>query len=206
MLIIGLTGGIGAGKTVVCGILRELGAEVISADEAGHEAYAPGTETWREVVEEFGQGVLSPEGEIDRRALGAAVFKNERALKRLNAIVHPRARSIVRQRLDALAERGVGVVVVEAPLLLEAGWTPMVDEVWVVSAPEDQVLQRTVKRSGLDTDSIHARISSQMPEEARLRQADAILENDGSLAQLEERVRALWARRTGRREESEFPE
>ena len=187
-------------------MLRELGAEVISADEAGHEAYAPGTEAWREVVAEFGQSVLSPEGEIDRCALGAVVFKNKGALKRLNAIVHPRARSIVRQRLDALGERGVEVVVVEAPLLLEADWTPLVDEVWVISAPEDQVVKRTKSRSGLDADAIRARIYSQMPEDARLRHADAIIKNDGSLAQLRERVRTLWAQRTGRREESEIPE
>ena len=206
MLIIGLTGGIGAGKTAVCGILRELGAEVISADEAGHKAYARGTEAWREVVEEFGQGVLSPGGEIDRRALGAIVFKYERALKRLNAIVHPRARSIVRERIDEFVERAVEVVVVEAPLLLEADWTPLVDEVWVISAPEDQVVRRTESRSGLDADSIRARISSQIPEEARLRHADAIIENDGSLAQLRERVRALWVQRTGRRKECEFHE
>ena len=207
MLIIGLTGGIGTGKTAVCGILRELGAEVISADEAGHEAYARGTEAWREVVEEFGQGVLSPEGEIDRRALGAIVFKDERALKRLNAIVHPRARAIVQERIDTLTERGVEEeVVVEVPLLLEADWTPLVDEVWVISAPEDQVVKRTKSRSGLDADAIRARIYSQMPEDARLRHADAIIENDGSLAQLRERVRTLWAQRTGRRKESEFPE
>ena len=195
MLVIGLTGGIGTGKTEVSRILADLGAEIVNADFLGHQAYEPHTETWRQVVEAFGEGILTETGEVDRRKLGPIVFADERALKRLNAIVHPRIRQMIVERLDEMGARGLGAAVVEAALFIEAGWTPLADELWVTAAPEETVIERVRTRTGLDEKAIRARIDSQMPQQERLRHADVIVENDGSLDTLRERVERLWHER-----------
>ena len=195
MLVIGLTGGIGTGKTEVSRILADLGAEIINADALGHQAYEPQTETWRQVVEAFGEGILSETGEVDRRKLGPIVFADERALKRLNAIVHPRIRQMIVERIDDLGAKGLGAAVVEAALFIEAGWTPLADEMWVTSAPEETVIERLRARTGLDENAIRARIDSQMPQQERLKHADVIVENDGSLETLRGRVKRLWHER-----------
>jgi dephospho-CoA kinase len=195
MLVIGLTGGIGTGKTEVSRILADLGAEIINADALGHQAYEPQTETWRQVVEAFGEDLLSETGEVDRRKLGPIVFADERALKRLNAIVHPRIRQMIVERIDDLGAKDLGAVVVEAALFIEAGWTPLADEMWVTSAPEETVIKRLRARTGLDENAIRARIDSQMPQQERLKHADVIVENDGSLDALRGRVKRLWYER-----------
>ena len=195
MLVIGLTGGIGTGKTEVSRILVDLGAEIINADVLGHQAYEPHTETWRQVVEAFGEGILTETGEVDRRKLGPIVFADERALRRLNAIVHPRIHQMIVERLDDLGARGLGAVVVEAALFIEAGWTPLADELWVTAAPEETVIERVRARTGLDEKAIRARIDSQMPQQERLRHADVIVENDGSLDTLRGLVKRLWCER-----------
>ena len=136
--IVGLTGGIGSGKSTVAAILAELGARVIDADRIGHDVYRPGTPGFDRVVEAFGRGVVAADGTIDRRALGAIVFADPAARARLNAIVHPLiagdlAGTIARARADGFA----GPIVIEAAILLEAGWRSLVDRVWVVTAPAD---------------------------------------------------------------------
>ena len=124
MYVIGVTGGIGTGKTEVSKILECLGADVINADLVGHEAYEPDTEGWREVVEAFGEGILTAGGEVDRKKLGAIVFNNPGDLERLNAIMHPRIYRMIEERIETLGRGGRDIVVVEAALLLEANWTP----------------------------------------------------------------------------------
>ena len=195
MIVIGLTGGIGTGKTTVSKILQELGAEIIGADESGHEVYRRGTEAWRELVEAFGDGVLTADGEIDRSELAVVVFQDRHALERLNAIVHPRIRAAVEERIEELEGQGREVAVVEAALLVEASWGSLVDEVWVTVAPEDSVVERTRARNGLDSDAVRARIRSQAPREELLSHADAVIENGGSPRELRERVTALWHER-----------
>ena len=195
MKIIGLTGGIGTGKTEVSRILEGLGAQVISADAMGQLAYAPGTEGWRRVVEEFGGDVLGPRGEVDRTKLGATVFSDERRLRKLNAIVHPLIRSMVEKRLEELGDRGAPVAVVEVVLLLEAGWTGLVDEVWVVAADEDVAVARAAARSGLEPEAVRARAQAQMPQSERVARADVVIENNESLESLRVRVSELWKNR-----------
>ena len=195
MLVIGLTGGIGTGKTEVSKILEELGAEVIHADILGHEVYRAGTEAWHEVVEAFGEGVLGPTGEVERRKLGAIVFGKPEALQRLNAITHPRIRKMLEERIEGLRRRGKRVVVVEAALLVEANWTPLVDEVWVTATPQDQVIGRLRGRDGLQEADVLARIGSQMVQGHRVERADVVIDNAGSLAELREQVEAIWRRR-----------
>lgn len=194
MLVIGLTGGIGTGKSQVSRTLEGLGAEIVNADLLGHEAYRPDTEPWQEIIDTFGEDVLAPGGEVDRKALGAVVFADPKALERLNAIVHPHIHRMVKARIAESAEAGRSVLVVEAAVLLEANWTNLVDEVWITTSSEDSVVQRLQGR-GLDEEAALRRIRSQMAQSERERHADAVIENDGSLADLDERVRSLWKSR-----------
>ena len=195
MIVIGLTGGIGTGKTTVSKVLQELGAEIIGADESGHEVYRRGTEAWREVVKAFGDGVLTVDGEVDRAKLAAIVFQDRDSLEQLNAIVHPRIRAAVEERLKELEGQGREVVVVEAALLVEANWDSLVDEVWVTIAPEDSVVERTKERNGLDSNAVQARVRSQAPQEEMLMHADAVIDNGGNPEQLRQKVTALWHER-----------
>ena len=192
MFIIGLTGGIGTGKTLAANMLEELGAAVVNADLLGHEVYEPRTEGWREVVAAFGERVVSADGGIDRRALGGIVFSDEAALRRLNEITHPRIYALAAERLDALKQQGKGVAVLEAALLIEAKWTGLVSEVWVVASPEGDVIERLGQRNGMDADTARARIGAQMPQSERVGYADAVLENSGSPEELDANVRELW--------------
>jgi dephospho-CoA kinase len=194
-LVIGLTGGIGTGKSEVSLLLKELGAKIINADHIGHEAYMPHTQVWREVVSAFGEGVLKPNGEIDRKKLGDIVFHDPSARARLNAIMHPRMYRMLEERIEELRRRGVEVVVVEAALLIEGGWYPLVDEVWVTYAPEEVVLQRLRERSGLSEEEAKSRIRSQLPFEERAKYATVVIDNSGSLEELRRQVELLWERR-----------
>ena len=200
MIVIGLTGGIGTGKTEVAKVLGELGVEVISADEVAHETYRRGTQGWREVVAEFGGGVLGPDGEVDRRKLGEVVFRDERALERLNAIVHPKVRAAIEARLREQRDHGTKAVVVEAALLIEAKrqdarWTTLVDEVWVTDAPETKVVERVRARDSVDTDGVRARVLAQMPRAERVAEADVVIENSGTLEELRTKLRGIWVDR-----------
>ena len=200
MFVIGLTGGIGTGKSEVSKILREMGAETISADKVAHEVYSRGSDGLREVVEEFGEEVLTESGDVDRAKLGEIVFKDRRALRRLNAIVHPRTRLLIEERMHQLRARCVGTVVIEVPLLAEAirqdaGWTSTLDEVWVTVAPAAMVVERLRDRDGLDEEAVKARVRSQVAQQERLSYADAVIDNRGSLAELRQQVQALWRQR-----------
>jgi len=192
MKVIGLTGGIGSGKSTVSQFLAELGAVIIDADRVGHEAFKPDTETWNEVVAAFGRQILTPGGDIDRRKLGEVVFGNAELLSRLNQIMHPRIYHMVTAELEKYRRQGVGVAVLEAPLLLEAGWASLVDEVWVTVASESTVLRRLQERVGLSQSEALARIRSQLPSEKRIRHADVVIDTDCSLDEVKARVKELW--------------
>ena len=194
MKVIGLTGGIGSGKSTVSRFLAELGAVLIYADKVGHEAFEPHTEVWRKVVAAFGRQILTPAGDIDRAKLGELVFGNSESLARLNRIMHPRIYDMVKARIEEYRRQGVEVVVLEAPLLLEANWVPSVDEVWVVIASEATVLKRLQERVGLSETESLARIRSQISNEERVKLASVIINNDSSLTDLKVRVNELWQR------------
>ena len=197
MKIIGLTGGIASGKSTVAGFLRELGAVTIDADKVGHEAFVPDTDTWREVVNAFGDEIVTPGGEIDRRKLGGIVFGDEQARIRLNRIVHPRISALIRDRLEEYRRQGVGVAVVEAALLLEMERPSLADEadeVWVTVAPEEVVVGRLKEKNGFSDEQSLARIRSQLSNEERLKRADVVIDTDCSIEELRERVTELWRR------------
>ena len=194
MRTIGLTGGIGSGKSAVSDILRDLGAFVIDADVVAHEVYRPGSDGWREVVEAFGSEIESPSGEVDRGKLAAIVFGDAAQLERLNRIVHPWTRSLVSGRLDEARLSGETAAVVEVPLLFEAGWEDLFDEVWVVAAPEETAVGRVVEARGIDKESVRDRMRAQMLNEERLSRADVGIDNSRSLDDLRDAVTEAWDR------------
>jgi len=194
MKVIGLTGGIGSGKSTVAQFLAELGAVILNADEVGHEALKPDTEIWREVVTAFGRQIVTLDGNIDRKKLGKIVFGNAEALSRLNQIMHPRMYALVKNQLEEYRRQGTRVVVLEAPLLLEAGWTPLVDEVWVTTASEATVLKRLEERSGMSQAESLTRIHSQLSSTERIKHADVVINTDCDLDELRSRVKELGQR------------
>ena len=194
MKVIGLTGGIGSGKSTVSQFLAGLGAVILNADEVGHEALKPDTEIWRQVVTAFGRQILVPDGNIDRKKLGNIVFGNPESLSRLNQIMHPRMYDMVKAQLEEYRQQGTRVVVLEAPLLLEAGWTSLADEVWATTAPEATVLKRLEERSGMSQAESLARIRSQLPSEEQVRHADVVINTDCDLDELRSKVKGLWHR------------
>ena len=192
MKVIGLTGGIGSGKSTVSKFLADLGAVIVDADRMGHEALQPDTEVWREVVAAFGRQILTPTGDINREKLGKIVFNSPELLTRLNQIMHPWMYDMVKVQLEEYRRQGEGVVVLEAPLLLEADWTSLVDEVWVTIAPEDTVLRRLQERVGLSREESLARIRSQLSSEERVKHADVVINTDCSLGEVKAKVKKLW--------------
>ena len=198
MFVIGLTGGIGTGKTQVSNILKSLGATAINADQVGHEAYLPHTDTWREVVAAFGEDILDSDEQIVRAKLGAIVFSDPAHLQKLNSIVHPRIYDMISDRIESLSGNGVEVAVVEAALLIEANWTPLADEVWVVTSPRETVLSRLLAR-GMTPERAESIIESQMPQDEREEYADAVIDNDSGLPELEKAVREYWESRIATR-------
>ncbi len=193
--IIGLTGGIGSGKTTVAGMLGGFGATVIHADTVGHEIYRPHSLGWRRVTDAFGMDILQPDQTVDRKKLGAAVFGNARALQLLNSIVHPLMAEEIRRRIDSYRAAGLTrPIVLEAAILIEANWLPLVHEVWLVVATHTAVVERVAAERGLSPDEIETRIRSQLSEAERRRFAQVVIENYGSLDELREQVRSAWAR------------
>jgi len=192
MIIIGLTGGFGSGKSTVAGMLQELGARVIDADKVAHRLYQPGTPAFDETVRAFGREIVGEEGEIDRKKLGRKVFGKPQALKRLNAILHPRISHQVKETLEGWRGEGVKVAVVEAALLLEAGWGPVVDQVWVTMAPEEKVKERVRASQGLSKAEIESRLASQMPVEEKAKRADVVIDTSGTLDQVRDEVERQW--------------
>ncbi len=195
MVVIGLTGGIGAGKSEVSRILAGHGAVIIDTALLGHEAYAPGTVPWRAVVKAFGRDILLPDAQIDRKILGDIVFSDPEELDRLNAIMRPAIADMIRERLRAAERQGRRVAVLDSATLIEAGWTELVDEVWLTTAPEEEIYRRLRVRSGLSVRHIAERIESQISDEVRRAHADVVIENDGSLTDLRVQVEERWAER-----------
>ena len=200
MLTIGLTGGIGTGKSSVTAILRDLGAAFIDADQVGWEAYRKDSTGFDAIVVAFGDGVVADDGEIDRKALGQIVFSDSNRMSELTGIVWPLIRESVKEQLNRNREQGAAVTVVEAAVLFEAQWESMFDEVWVVTTPREAVESRLTERDGISAAEIEARISAQMMEEERVQRGDVIINNDGDLKHLRSMVENMWCERTaGRR-------
>jgi dephospho-CoA kinase len=200
MRVIGLTGGIGSGKSTVAKIFAEHGARVIDADRIGHEIYRPGTPGWKRVVAAFGRDVVAADGTIDRAVLGGKVFADPEARRTLNAIVHPLIGAEIAAQLEAARAAGEEIpVVIEAALLLDAGWRPLVDAVVVVVAPRERAIEWIQRQRGLAAADVEARIAAQMSDRERRRLADIVIENDAGPAELRAAADAAWAQIMNRR-------
>lgn len=193
MKVIGLTGGIGSGKSTVAQFLEELGAAFIDLDRVGHDVLKQ-KEVREQLVNEFGSGILDDNGDIDRAELGGIVFNDSEALSRLNRISHPAIDNIVNARLEGYRHQRVKTVMLEAAALLDAGHVPQFDEIWVTVAPEQAVIERLSENKGYSEAEARARINSQMPGEERIKQADVVIDTDCTLDELKSRVTAEWRR------------
>ncbi|GAA4371526.1 dephospho-CoA kinase [Actinomadura verrucosospora] len=196
MLKVGLTGGIGSGKSEVSRRLRGHGAVVIDADRIAREVVEPGTPGLAAVVAEFGEDVLLPDGALDREKVGRIVFADPDRLAALNAIVHPLVGERMQELMDAAPADAV--VVYDVPLLAENGLAGMYDEVVVVDAPEEVQLDRLVARRGMTEEDARARMAAQASRADRRAVATHVIDNSGTLADLKTQVDALWASLTGR--------
>lgn len=196
--IIGLTGGIGTGKSTVAEMLAARGAHVIDADKIGHEVYRPGTDGFRQVAAAFGSEIVGADGAIDRRVLGARVFADQYQLARLNTIVHPLIWAEILRQVEATrAAAPTQPVVVEAAIMVEAGWSALVDQVWLVTAETELAIARVMAGRGLDRAEIERRMATQMSEAERRRHATVVIENNGTRAELETRVEVAWRQYVG---------
>ena len=191
MLKVGLTGGIGAGKSEVSRLLVERGAVLIDADRIAREVVAPGTPGLAAVVEAFGEEVLTADGSLDRPRLGSIVFADPEKLAVLNSIVHPLVRRRSRELEEAAAEDAV--VVHDVPLLAENGLAPLYDVVIVVDADAETQLDRLVRLRGMTEEDARARMAAQASREQRRAIADVVIDNDVPLEELERRVKDVWA-------------
>ncbi len=191
MKIIGLTGGIGSGKSTVASILKEMGAVVIDLDEVGHEILSPGTPAWQQVVKTFGRGILSPQEDIDRQKLAQIVFNSPEALRKLNRITHPRIDREVQSRLRKLQEQQVEVVILEAPLIDAVSWVPQAEKIWVIRASEEARLKR-LKRRGMGESESLKRMASQQSAEKYIQKGLVVINNDGTVEDLRAEVIKHW--------------
>jgi dephospho-CoA kinase len=192
-LTIGLTGGIGSGKSTVSKILAELGAPIIDADKVGHAIYAPGGPAYDDMIAAFGDGVLADDGTIDRRKLGPIVFADPAALKILNSIVHPKMFARMREMIDAMrAASETQPIVVEAAILIEANWLPLFDEIWLVVAAKERVIDRIERDRGLAREQTESRIKAQLSHDERRKHAAIAITNDGSIDDLRAKLADVW--------------
>jgi phosphopantetheine adenylyltransferase/dephospho-CoA kinase len=195
LITVGLTGGIASGKSTVARELARRGARVVDADKLGHRAYEPGTRAHREVIAAFGPELRAADGTIDRPALGARVFGKPAELKRLTDIVWPEIRRLAQAEIAAIrAAEPQAVVVLEAAVLFEAGWEPLVDEIWVAVVERATAVQRAVARGGLTAAQVEARIDAQLANDERKKRAHVVLDNAGDEAALVRQLDAQWAR------------
>ena len=195
--LIGLTGNIATGKSLVAQMLVELGASVIDADRVAHEVIAPDGPAYDAVIEAFGRDVVAPDGTIDRGKLGEIVFRDPKALERLEKAVHPATIAKVTLRILQATEP---VVVVEAIKLIEAGMHRAYDALWVVTAPRSLQIERLVNGRGLPERKAALRVDAQPPQKDKAAVADLVIVNDGSVDALREKVRAAWTEIRSKRE------
>ena len=193
MLLVGLTGNIASGKSTVAQLLSEHGATIIDADVLARRAVERGTQAFDAIVRRWGTSVLAPDGHLDRAALRRAVFGNARELEALNDIVHPEVERLRKQRIEEARARGDRIVVCDIPLLFEKKMVDRFERIVLVDAPRPLRLDRLVTDRGLRETEAMDMIAAQMPAELKRARADFVIDNSGTLTELEQRVGSIWA-------------
>ncbi len=192
MIVIGLTGNIGTGKSTVRTILEELGATTIDADKLGHELLYESKTIYDELIKEFGKTILDKNNRIDRKKLSDVAFISKDAQSRLNRIMHSAIDMEVRKRIEQYRNRGDKVVVLEAALLFEAKKDPPIDITWITVAPRKVILNRLKARQDMSEEEILARLEKQMPPEEKIKYADVVIDTNCSMEELREKIFSLW--------------
>lgn len=193
MKLVGLTGGIASGKSTVARILKDLGAAIVDADALSREVVSPGQDGWHEIVATFGREVLQADQTLDRQKLRKLIFNNPEARKKLEAIIHPRVRALAEERIREQGDAGYAIVVYEVPLLFEGGLQEWLRPVILVASDVNIQRQRLQQRDSLDAEAAQKHIDAQMSLVEKRRLADYVIENNGTLADLEAQVRAVIA-------------
>ena len=191
MKLVGLTGGIASGKSTVAKILERLGAAVINADALSREVVEPGKDAWKEIIDAFGADVLQPDQTLDRQKLRTVIFNDRDGRKKLEAIIHPRVRALAEERIREHAVAGYSIIVYEVPLLFEGNLHEWLRPVILVACNVDTQRARLQERDRLTQTEAQKHIDAQMSLEEKRRLADYVIENDGSLADLEQQVRTV---------------
>ena len=193
LLVIGLTGGIASGKSVVSRYLAELGATIIDADDLARKLVQPHTSAWREIINHFGKNIVDEEGYLKRKMLGKIIFQESKERDVLNSILHPQ---IIKKTKELIAlyrqNPDITMVVVDAPLLIEAGMIEMVDDVWVVTIPEKLQIKRLMERDKITIQEAHMKLNSQMPLAEKITYADKIIDNSQSIEDTKAMIHYLW--------------
>ena len=196
MKIIGLTGGIACGKSTVSRVLRALGAAIIDADALTHELSQPNQPIFNAYVERFGRDIVTVGGTLDRAAIAARVFADPAVRTDVDAITHPLIRAAAEERLRAARAAEKRAAVLDVPLLFEAGWDTLADEVWVVALPAEEQLARLLARDKtMSEGEARARISAQMPLAEKCARADIVIDNSGTVEETRECIEQLWRER-----------
>jgi dephospho-CoA kinase len=188
-MIIGLTGGIASGKSTVSAMLKELGAEIIDADQISREIVEPGQLTLQKLINYFGDEVLSSDGTLNRKMLGKIVFSDPEKLMALNQITHPAIDEVISKRIQQANSK---IIIVDSPLLLECGQQNMVDEVWLVIVDYDTQVKRLMNRNNLSIEDANKRVKAQMPLEEKVKLSNKVIDNNEDLQHTREQVLTLW--------------
>lgn len=191
-MIVGLTGGIGTGKSTVSALFNKWGAFIIDADKISRDSLNVGSECYHQTIDTFGTSILNADGEVDRKALAKIVFSSDEELKKLNSIIHPYVRCTIHSHTISAIERDAPIIVWDVPLLLEGGYERDTDAVVVVTCPTELRLERLKIRNGMSPEECYARINAQMSDYERMQKADFVIENDGSLSELYDRARNVY--------------
>ena len=191
MKILALTGGIAAGKTAVARIFQKLGAAVIDADKVAHRVYLPNSQIYRDIVRRYGNKILAPDKSIDRKALGKFLFGSKKERLWLESRIHPQTRRLIGQEIQKAIRRGKNLIIVEAALHVETGYHRPFHGLIVVDAPPETQVERLIRREGLSRAEARRKIRSQLPRQLKLRAADWIVDNSGTLARTERQIRKL---------------
>lgn len=194
MLVIGLTGNIGSGKSSVARLLSNMGAQVIDTDQIARDVVAPGTPGFKEITAQFGASVLNPDGTLNRSQMAQIVFNDPTALKHLNAIVHPKIKLEVIKAIDNYRKNNPApLLVIEAPLLIETGMHQLVSEVWLVTIDSKTQLNRIINRDQVTKEQVQQRLAAQMPQEDKLPYANKIITNNGTPDETLQQVQQIWS-------------
>lgn len=196
-MIVGLTGGIATGKSIVAGELKKCGAHIIDADKIAREIVEPGKPAYDDIVKEFGTGILKPDATIDRKALGRAVFSDPASLEKLNNITHPRIRARIREEAERLSAEGDALIVLDVALLIEMGVRYEVEKIIVVYSDAEQQVERLMKRDNMTRGEALKRLSCQMDIKEKLEYADYVIDNSGQLGETIAQTRALFSELEG---------